>query len=71
MPRTEARIIEELKYLDHLQSNWNCIPCSMKEYDEKMKHISERKAALWAELKEISKPIAMDAKTSLCAINGI
>ena len=71
MSRTEERIIDELKYLDHQQDNWNGIPCSMKEYDEKMKTISKRKAELWAELREISKPIVQDAKTSLCAVNGI
>lgn len=71
MSRTEERIIDELKFLDHLWYNCNGIPCSMKEYDEKLKTISKRKAELWKELREMSKPIVQDAKTSLCVLNGI
>lgn len=72
MSRTEARIVEELRFLNHQQDMFNSIPCPIEDYYEQIEKISERKAELWKELKELSnEPIVQDAKTSLCVINGI
>ncbi len=71
MSRTEERIIDELKFLDHIQYNYNGFPCPSEDYDKKLKQISKRKEELWKELREMSKPIVQDAKTSLCVLNGI
>lgn len=71
MSRTEDRIVEELKFLDRLQYNYNSFPRPIEEINKTLKQISKRKEELWKKLREMSKPIVQDAKTSLCMLNGI
>ena len=71
MSRTEERIVEELKFLDRQMDMCNSFPRPIEEYDKIAKKISKRKEELWKELREMSKPIVQDAKTSLCVLNGI